>query len=881
MHTCNARKVGVIAFLAAIALALSVVWMGPVESSLAQRQSITFSGHVYVANSITPLTGVTVELYTSPAGRNTFGLVATTTTDGNGAFSFFRAYTTNTDYRVKEVNPLLYTSTGAIAPGGAVLDNDTVLYRAASAGTHSGIVFYDKVTIIIRATSTPTNTPIQRATSTNTPVGRPTSTNTPVGRATSTPTNTPARRPTSTPTPGRLVTSTPSPTLVTTDLFVKDLEVTQSIQDLNDSVGLIAGKRTVVRAHVRANDGNHSNVLGEFRFARAGTLTGWLKAENSSGGRIKVREFPGRGLRDNSYFIEVPPSMLGPGVLSIIFRMNDDQTVPETSYSNNGLFKAVTFESSSPMKIKIFNVKYQEGGQWRAASIQDILALVSWLRRAYPVATVDWHLSTLIWGYNHAPGEKSGDCERVNALLFQQWLLDGWPYPRRYYGLVTDTGSWMRGCSGGIPSVVASGPTGMGTWGWDNDGSYGDWYGAHELGHAYGRKHVDCAGNEAGTDGNYPYPGGKIGMPFDGSTFYGWDTQLDQVYPPFWSDIMSYCSWQWISDYTYNAIRNRLNAEGGGGDRLAVLTREGETLSVFGLANLTQGTAELSTFYRMTVDGVPETPTPSDDWNLILYDAAGVVLAEHPFTPKVDEEAEEGEERIALIQETVPWVDGTARIVVEYQGSEVASRSVSATAPTVRVISPNGGEVLSGAETMVRWKGKDDDDDDLVYAIQYSPDAGATWETVAVELTASPFAVPLDVLPGSETALFRVIVSDGVHSGEDESDGIFQVESKPPLAHISSPRHLASYTSGQQIVMEGEGFDTEDGILGDDALSWSSDLQGELGTGQLLAVTDLQTGAHTITLQVMDSDGSSASATVLIYVDVPLLQFELPLVIKT
>ena len=30
-------------------------------------------------------------------------------------------------------------------------------------------------------------------------------------------------------------------------------------------------------------------------------------------------------------------------------------------------------------------------------------------------------------------------------------------------------------------------PTGSGAGGWDTDGSYGDWYGGHELAHSFGR----------------------------------------------------------------------------------------------------------------------------------------------------------------------------------------------------------------------------------------------------------------------------------------------------------------------------------------------------------------------------------------------------------
>ena len=74
-----------------------------------------------------------------------------------------------------------------------------------------------------------------------------------------------------------------------------------------------------------------------------------------------------------------------------------------------------------------------------------------------------------------------------------------------YYGLVSDgDGSFfMRGLASGIPgtadpSTVASGPTGVNTWGWDTDGSYGDWYTGHELGHTFGRFHAEFCGAGGG-----------------------------------------------------------------------------------------------------------------------------------------------------------------------------------------------------------------------------------------------------------------------------------------------------------------------------------------------------------------------------------------------
>ena len=129
----------------------------------------------------------------------------------------------------------------------------------------------------------------------------------------------------------------------------------------------------------------------------------------------------------------------------------------------------------------------------------------------------------------------------------------------------------MRGEASGIPgqpdpSVVASGPTGPNSWGWDFDGSYGDWYGGHELGHTFGRFHPGSGCGESSDDPNYQYIFGQLANYDAGCVgFDVGDAALGiamAAYPgTAWHDVMTYCNNQWLSDYTYNRIRNRLADE--------------------------------------------------------------------------------------------------------------------------------------------------------------------------------------------------------------------------------------------------------------------------------------------------------------------------------
>jgi hypothetical protein len=72
---------------------------------------------------------------------------------------------------------------------------------------------------------------------------------------------------------------------------------------------------------------------------------------------------------------------------------------------------------------------------------------------------------------------------------------------------------------------------------------------AHELGHALGRRHAPCMTTDPGP---FPYPDGKIGA-------WGFDSLNHLLLDPsLYGDVMGYCTPDWISDFTYNAIFTRI-----------------------------------------------------------------------------------------------------------------------------------------------------------------------------------------------------------------------------------------------------------------------------------------------------------------------------------
>ena len=83
---------------------------------------------------------------------------------------------------------------------------------------------------------------------------------------------------------------------------------------------------------------------------------------------------------------------------------------------------------------------------------------------------------------------------------------------------------------------------------------------------------------------------------------------------------------------------------------------------------------------------------------------------------------------------------------------------------------------------------------------------------------------------------------------------------------ITSPVEARILPYGETLVLEADVLDDEDGVLADAAVVWTSDLDGELGTGARLEVSDLSFGTHTLTATVTDSGGLGALDTVQVQV---------------
>lgn len=583
---------------------------------------------------------------------------------------------------------------------------------------------------------------------------------------------------------------------------VLGLEVSQAIQNLANSVTLVAGKQTTARIYL--------NINLPFPIK----VTGTLRAQRSSGGAVRIGStgvLPISGgspsLNDQrndlskSLNFQLPSSVTAAGPctlalesLSVTIDLPFAQrrvNVPTLGAPNSS--QVVNFMASPPLHVRVVGIRYATNGVTHLPTATDYALIRSWLGRAYPVASVVWSQTTV----NAPAGFNANAANKVNALLRGIRAVDvsnGTDPRTHYYGLAADGGFFMRGLASGIPSTVASGPTGSNNWGWDFDGSYGDWYTGHELGHTFGRLHAEFCG--AGGGGPYPFTNGQLANA--DNEFVGLDVGDSsnsipaQALPGVeWHDVMSYCSKQWVSSFTYMGIRDRIVAEdaaagpaaGAAGVALeAVGDANASMMHVIATVNITQGTGEFAhvVAHPLAQDAVapPEAAGPPK-YAIRVLDADGQILEEVAAPCHIDSCTDEGDDETGTIDVAIQVYGGGAKLELIHDGKVLAEyvRGARPVAAKAVVVKPAAGEgealeslAVEPGTTVVSWDSGDDALESVgggsavTHMVEISIDEGATWRAIGLGLTTAECELDQSLLEGAEEVLVRITSSDGFSS---------------------------------------------------------------------------------------------------------------------
>jgi hypothetical protein len=419
----------------------------------------------------------------------------------------------------------------------------------------------------------------------------------------------------------------------------------------------------------------------------------------------------------------------------------------------------------------------------------------------------------------------------------------------------------MRGCSNSIPSsadpsVPASGPTGSNGWTWDPGVSYGGWYAGHELGHTLGRSHAGpvagrnpnnaevgpCAYNQTsgspyylcnalpcsmteGPDHNYPYPASQLVGPSQADVGYDEGDATNNLNlaalampSPKWHDIMSYCDYEWLSDYTYRAVMDRLRAEEAlpppppppppppaaaassspgaagapspsgtsrpAGTPLLIGTPSdppsyvgGDFITIVGTADITQRTGAIRFVHRVQQAKVRPADRASPV-RLRLIDRAGRTIEEVPvpFLPSTDRRP--GEDVRGVVDAVIPanaelkavelLVAGN--VAARYEAPETAHLQSTEIRTSVTRTPAQAVPAGAGRRLQLEWgpprAAAAVAPGEIRYDVQASRDGGRTWEVLANGVPNPSADVDLSGFANVREIELRVIANEGFESRE-------------------------------------------------------------------------------------------------------------------
>ncbi len=349
------------------------------------------------------------------------------------------------------------------------------------------------------------------------------------------------------------------------------------------------------------------------------------------------------------------------------------------------------------------------------------------------------------------------------------------------------------------------------------------------------------------------------------------DTIVDDAIP----DFMSYCNSgqappAWISTYHWTNLLNHFRQSPSAAFASMTERMQEQITSIYQVTGWVDrdGGGHLNPV--RTLPGVPHLPVREGPYSVRLLDEAGEILLEI-FFDVVFEDVEGNPLARVAFDFQIPEVEGMASIELMRAGAAIAELSRTPSPPEVFIVAPEPGAYLD-EPFLVEWFGDDPDGDEVTYSLFYSPDQGVHWIPVAHGIQGDGLEVDPSILPGSEEALLRLIATDGLNTTISDMEYFFAVPNKPPLPIIREPQTNARFAPGQPIRFEASATDQEEESLPDSAFVWS--LGGEaFGVGRA-AEAFLPLGDHEVVLTVTDGEMETATATVNFSVQPAVLQLK-------
>ncbi len=711
------------------------------------------------------------------------------------------------------------------------------------------------------------------------------------------------------------------------DFAIHGIEITQGIQCFDTSKGLagcannslpvVDKKDTTARIYLKANNGFsvYNNIPVRLHiFANGveyiantyGKTTTAIDQSTTDSGDVYFNVNFNTSINVTFYAVVDPDNLY------------TESNESNNRYPSSGTI-GLTFNPSKTVKIVGQRIRYHPsgyGGSQYAGGWAVNGGAADWFEQVLPLRNngITYSIKSGYLDWTTSLGSGSGQHSLIQTLnslwmldnLFFWWSGDftgarhvyGWAPSAGYSGGHADMPVYPH--AGGL-GVVGIGSDAAGT-STDNPGSGALIFG-HELTHDYDVLHTNTADSCGSNDSNstFPYASSSIQE-------FGFNPLTGKIYNPNNThDLMSYCpaggsKLGWISPFIWSTMAANLHASapppffapGEAPANTLHLTAAAESLqvnlTVYNPANIPAPTVpgEFGNLYK-TLGGIADYPIdPTSPYSVELRDSGGGVLDSYQFPVNFESEYDAhggvpetpngvapsspppfSPDPTTQIDESfiVPWNPLAVSVALVLNGQDLDVVTLSENAPQVLITTPSGPEDWTPISThTLAWQGLDLDGDPLSYTVFYSYDAGFSWELLASDLSTPSLQIDTEAMAGGSDVRFRVVATDGINTGFDETDAAISIPNKLPMATILTPTNHQLFQPGALVVLQGIGIDMEDGTLPDEALTWSSNVQGSLGDGPSVPLNSLQKGPHTITLTATNSLGASSATTMTIYI---------------
>lgn len=658
-----------------------------------------------------------------------------------------------------------------------------------------------------------------------------------------------------------------------TTLSIFDVRVTQGVQNASNTIDLVAGRDTWVDVMTSTPSRADASIVTVFATQDGIDLPGspfekyvsegyYSDREPASQGRWRMRIDAAHTQQDiNFAFVARQPRLLstttGPDrTISFVETVTPTYWItPVNTGSNSTVLPSNAFlnrqELETRVALPVADIDFVRRPAFKAnpATKEDANALVN---QFVQQAALGWTMGLLLTG--ESPFALPDQIIGAFSASKDFGTTIGRSDPR-----------WLDGAA-------------LGVWIKDVDVEAGLLL-AHELNHnfdldiagTWGRHAPGCGAN--GVDPQWPYVNEQIQEPalltepvigrtgFTIMPAIGIDADIP--------DYMTYCRagydsrvesqraypYQWMSPYRWRTQLNNVFAAAPATASFAATAYKStatpairDALYLSGRVR-SDGSGELGPVLRQP--GITSAARRPGDYEIRLADCQGTTVGTKSFGASFIDVEGESRDEVAFAM-TLADPGTLCAVQLRRGGTLLAEQVVTANVPEVAIASPNGGEYWDGIVT-VGWTATDADDDELTASLFYSPDAGTRWLPVAGGVTGREFTFDSASLPGSEQALMRVIVTDGINTTRDDSNVVFGVAPKAPAVHIVGPNASGAIFAGEMQRFRGVARDAQGNVLPGDDFIWL--LNGAaVGAGETLELV-LPPGTSQLVLRVVAANG--------------------------